>query len=295
MAITIDTRISSCVTNTTALNALKNEARKYPLMSVEEEVAAFTEYNAETDEKKRQAIKKRIATANLGFLISLAQKFSHDGDRVAELVSVGIDGMYKAIDKFDVSRGFKFISCAVYWIRASFSEFFNSSDSNLVRRTNNTIVGSKDAHIRERFYQEEHREPTEDELLEALEEEYGIKLRNKLDVVQIRHKSIDEKINSDDDSTFADTAEFSGATASRNEYEDTADKEQLSFVVSRLLPLLTIKEQDIVRKYFGIDCDEMCAEAIAEELGYTPERIRQIVTNEIPKKLRSKAKRLMAM
>lgn len=294
MATAINTRITSCVTNTTALNALKNEARRYPLMSIEEEVAAFTEYKAETDEKKKQALKEKIATANLGFLISLAQKFSRDGDRVAELVSIGIEGMYKAIDSFDTSLGFKFISFAVYKIRATFSEYFNTT-ANFVRRTNNAKVGSKDKKIRERFYQEEHREPTEDELLEALEEEYGIRLRDKLDVVEIRHKSIDEKVNSDDDSTFADTAEFSGMTATRNEYEDTADREQLSFVVSRLMPLLTIREQDIVRKYFGIGCDEMSAEAIAEDLGYTPERIRQIVTKEIPQKLRGKAKRLMAM
>ena len=287
MEYNINTKIAVRTNRTNALDSLTADIRKYPIMSVEEEIEAFEALSAAQSEEERNALKKKIANANLRFVLSVAKKYSSDGDTVAELVSIGTIGLYRAIDNFDVSKGFKFISHAVNWIRAMFSEHFRG-DANFVRRSNNVKIGSKDIRIAERFIQTEMREPTEQEIIDALAEEYGIEVKNKIDVVRVKTDFISERLNNEDDSTAEESGEFATATASHNEYEDEIEHEAQRAAVKKILRMLTVKEQDIVCRYFGIDCEEETAEALAERFDCTPERIRQIVVNEIPKKVRAR-------
>ena len=285
MEYTINTRISTRVNNTDALTALKAGIRKYEVMSSDEEIEAFEALAAATSDDERNAIKQRIANANLRFVLSVAHKYSSDGDKVAELVSIGTIGLYRAIDTFDISKGFKFISHAIHWIRAEFCEFFRS-DANFVRRSNNAKIGTKDRRIVERYLQTEQREPTEDELIEALEKEYGIEVKNRLDVVRVRTDFISESMNSDDDSTVEDSGEFATATATTNDYEAEIEREAQKALVAKIMSRLTVREQEIVSRYFGIDREAQDTSIIAEEFGLTEERVRQLVVNDIPKKMR---------
>lgn len=287
----INTTTATRVVNTNALTTLKADIRRYPIMSVEEEISAFNALSAAKTEEERNAIMKEIANANLRFVLSVAQKYSSDGDKVAELVSVGTIGLYRAMESFDLTRGFKFISHAVSWIRAEFAAFFRT-DANMVRRSNNGIIGSKDKKIAERFFQTEFREPSEEEIIEALEDEYGIKVKYKGDVVKIRTKSINDKANGEDESTYEDTEEYNTATAVRNDYEGEMEREHLSTAVDNILSVLPIKTQSIIRKYFGIGCEEQTLESIAEEFGYTAERVRQIVVNTA-KSLKGRAMKVL--
>lgn len=285
MEYTINTRISTKVNNTDALTALKADIRKYRVMSNDEEVEAFEALAAAKSDAERTYLKQKIANANLRFVLSVAQKYSNDGDRVAELVSIGTIGLYRAIDTFDVSKGFKFISHAIHWIRAEFCEYFRT-DANFVRRSNNAAIGTKDKRIIERFLQTEQREPTEDELIEALESEYGIEVKNRVDVVRVRTDFISENINGEDDSTVEDSGEFATATASTNDYEAEIEREAQKALVAKIMSRLTVREQEIVSRYFGIDREAQDSSVIAEEFGLTEERVRQLVVNEIPKKMR---------
>lgn len=285
MEYTINTRISTKVNNTTALTALKADIRKYNVMTSDEEIAAFDALKAAKSEEERIYLKRKIANANLRFVLSVAQKYSSDGDKVAELVSIGTIGLYRAIDTFDVTKGFKFISHAIHWIRAEFCDYFRT-DANFVRRSNNAIIGTKDKRVAERFLQTEQREPTEDELIEALEKEYGIEVKNRLDVVRVRTDFISESMNSDDDSTVEDSGEFATATASHNDYEYEIEREAQKALVAKVMSRLTIREQEIISRYFGIGREEQDASVIAGEFGLTEERVRQLVVNEIPKKMR---------
>lgn len=285
MEYTINTRISTKVNDTAALSALKADIRKYTLMTPEEEIEAFEALAAAKSESERTAIKQKIVNANLRFVLSVAQKYSTDGDRVAELVSIGTIGLFRAIDCFDVTKGFKFISHAIYWIRAEYYEYFRT-DANFVRRSNSAKIGIKDRKIAERFFQEQHREPTENELIEALEKEYGIKVKNRMDVVRVRTDFIEDKMNSEDDSTVENNGEFAMATASHNEYEDEIERESQRDIVAKIMSNLTIREQEIVSRYFGIGTEAQDASVIAEAFGLTEERVRQLVVNEIPKKVR---------
>ena len=287
MEHTINTRLTTRVNNSDALTALKAGIRQYDVMTIDEEIDAFDALKNAVSDDERNAIKAKIVNANLRFVLSVAQKYSSDGDTVAELVSLGTIGMYRAIENFDASKGFKFITHAVHWIRAEYSEYFRG-DANFVRRSNNSKIGSKDSRIVERFLQTEMREPTEDELIDALAEEYGIEVKSKVDVVRIKTDFIGDKMNSEDDSTMEENGEFAMATASHNDFEDEIEREAQRAVVKKILRMLTVKEQDIVCRFYGIDCEEQTAESIADELGCTAERVRQIVMNEIPKKVRAR-------
>lgn len=287
MEYTINTKIAVRINRTNALDALTADIRKYPVMSFDEELEAFDALASAQSEDERNAIKRRIANANLRFVLSVANKYSSDGDTVAELVSIGTIGLMRAMDSFDVSKGFKFITHAVHWIRAEYAEYFRG-DANFVRRSNNAKIGLKDARIVERFLQTEMREPTEQELIDALAEEYGIEVKNKLDVVRVKTNFISEALNSEDDSTAEESGEFATATATYNEFEDEIEREAQRETVKKIMHMLTVREQDILCRFYGIDCEEETAETIAERYGYTPERIRQIVVNEIPKKVRAR-------
>lgn len=288
---TVRTNTAVVTRNTIALERLTNDIRRYKVMDVEEEVSAFERYAAAKSESERQAIKAEVINANLRFALSIAKKYAKDGDKIAELVSVATIGMSRAFDTFDVSMGFKFISHAIHWIRAEFNVFFNT-DNNIVRQSNSFKVGSKGKKIAERIIQSEQREPTEEEILEALESEYGIKVK-AVDVINVRKSSIDERISSEDDATVADSGEFAMATASRNDYEREIERESITDMVSRLIGILPVREQDIVKKYFGIGYEhEYDMETIAAEYGYSAERIRQIIMNTALPKLRKAAKRI---
>jgi RNA polymerase primary sigma factor len=293
MSRIMDTTATTATNNTAILTMLTNDIRRHKVFSAEEEIEKFDEF-AHAEGAAKDAIRRQIANANLRFVLSVAKKYSNDGDTVAELVSEGTIGLYRAIDTFDVSKGFKFISHAVYWIRAAISEYYRSTES-IVRRSNNAKIGSKDKAIREKFFQTEMREPSEQEIIDALESEYGITVKDKTDVVTIKKTRLDAKVSADDDATVAEVGEVATATAATNDYVRVAEKEDAEFRVNRLLSSLSVREQNIVCRKFGIGYDrEYELEEIAEELGYTAERCRQILQDCLSK-LRQKEKFYTAM
>ena len=289
---TMNTNLATVTVMTDSLSRLTADIRKYPVLTLDEETELFSQY-ANASESEKAVIKERIVNCNLRFALSVAKKYAKDGDFVCELMSYATIGLMKAVDAFKVELGFKFISFAVHKIVAEFSEYFRT-DANLVRRTNNAIVGEKDKKIAERFFKENFREPTEDEILETLETEYGIVV-DKYDVVNVKTTSIDSTISSDDDAcTVADSGEIAIATASVNEYEKETEQEDLSYKIKKLLNGLSVREQDIVCRKFGIGFDrEYELDEIATELGYTHERCRQILNASLAK-LKGRAIKVMA-
>ena len=178
----------------------------------------------------------------------------------------------------------------MFWIRAEFSEYFRG-DANFVRRSNNAKVGSKERAIRERFFQTEMREPSEEEILAALKEEYGIVLTDKIDVIRVRTNSLDERVSSEEEATVGEVGEIALATATRNGYEEESEREDTEYRVRQLLDGLSVREQEIVCRKFGIGFDrEYELDEIAEALDYTNERVRQILAQALAKmKGRNKA------
>lgn len=294
MARVIDTTITNTTTNTKALLALTAEIRRYDVLSAERESELFSEF-ATAGESRKAEIRKEIANANMRFVLSVAKKYSGDGDKVCELVSIGTMGIYKAVDTFDLSRGFRFISHAVHWIRAEISEYFRSEDA-LVRRSNNAKIGGKENAVRQRFLQTEMREPSEDEIIDALESEYGIKVLDKCDVVKVTTARLDDNVSTDGDGdTLSEIGEVAMAMASVNGYERESELEDARYRAARLLDGLSFRESEIICRKFGIGYErEYELDEIADTLGYTHERVRQILRDTLTK-LRGKERVLSAL
>lgn len=288
---TLNTTLATATNNTDSLTRLTADIRKHNVLTVEEEVEKFSEY-AVADSARKEELKKEIANANLRFVLSVAKKYSDNGDKVCELVSIGTIGLYKAIETFDLTLGFRFISHAVYWIRAEISDYYRNDDC-FVRRSNNAKIGSKDTAIREKFYKTEMREPSEEEIIDALESEYGIKVLDKVDVIKVKSVYLDDTASSDDDAcTLGEVGEIALATASRNEYERQVEREDAEYKVARLLKVLSFREQEIVTRKFGIGYERPYElDEIAETLGYTNERCRQLLKSALAK-LKDKSERL---
>ena len=172
MARTINTALHTNNTNRTEnFDRLTADIRSESMLTAEEEQSLFEEY-ATASESRRLAIKQRIATANLRFALAVAKQYTGDADLLSDLVSVATFGLYKAVEDFRLGKGFKFISFAVHKIRAEFSEYFRT-EANLVRRTNNSVIGNKDLKVAEKLYNTLQREPSEDEIADALKAEFG--------------------------------------------------------------------------------------------------------------------------
>jgi RNA polymerase primary sigma factor len=135
------------------------------------------------------------------------------------------------------------------------------------------------------------REPSEEELIDALEKEYGIKVLNRVDVVKIKTTSMDERVSSDGESdTLGEVGEVALATASRNGCERAEELEEAEYQSKRLMRCLSFREQQVVCRKFGIGYDrEQELEEIADALGYTAERCRQILKEALAKMKRKQA------
>jgi len=288
----INTTATATVTMTDSLARLVADIRRYNTLTQDEEAELCSEYKI-AEGARKEALKQKLVNANLRFVLSVAKKYSKDGDFVCELVSIGTMGLIKSLDDFDVTRGFKLISFAVHKIYAEISEYFRT-DANLVRKTNNAIIGGKDKKVAEKLYKENFREPTEDEIVEALEKEYGLSV-DRADVVAVRATSLDSNVSSDDDAcTVAESGEVAMTTATRNDYEAVMDAEDLSVKTQKLLNGLSVREQDIVCRKFGIGYDrEYELDEIADELGYTHERCRQLLKGALAK-MKTRAVKVMA-
>ena len=203
--------------------------------------------------------KERLVTANLRFVVSVAKQYQHQGLTLTDLIDEGNIGLVKAAEKFDETRGFKFISYAVWWIRQSI----------LLSKINQEI---------NRFEQLHQRRPSVTELAELTQiDEAKIEQTAKADS---HHMSIDAPFGEDDDNSMADMLSSGDDTRT----DKQVDYESLTSDLENVLrSVLKDRELKIVRECFGIGCQERGLEEIGAEMGLTRERVRQIREKSIAK------------
>ena len=211
-----------------------------------------------------------------------------------DLVSVATFGIYRAIDAFDAKKGLRFLSYAVHWMRAEISEYYDT-DAQLVRNKMQHKVGARATVVNDKFYAENGRFPSEEELVEILESEYNVELKKRSDVLRHSYTSLNSKID-EDGATLEEVGEVAMATSCRNEYEDSIESEDNAHILEKLLSTLPLRNRTILEMsvgmgdYEGIERDD---DAIAEELGLTRERVRQIRLNSLAA-LKERAKKVLA-
>ncbi|MBQ2413509.1 MAG: RNA polymerase sigma factor RpoD/SigA [Rikenellaceae bacterium] len=277
-------KITKSITNreSASLDKYLQEIGKEDLITVEEEVEL-----AQRIKKGDQEALEKLTKANLRFVVSVAKQYQNQGLSLPDLINEGNLGLIKAAEKFDETRGFKFISYAVWWIRQSILQAL-AEQSRIVRLPLNQVGSlNKINKAFARFEQENERTPSPEELAKALElpkEKISDTLR-----VAGRHVSVD--------APFADGEDNSLLDVLVNTDSPNADRglinESLSTEVERALSTLTDREKDIIKYFFGIGCQEMTLEEIGEKFGLTRERVRQIKEKAIRRLRHSSRSKLL--
>lgn len=270
---------------TPEIEAYLRSIRKYQPLSQEEENEVFKMYHSNDPDAKKKAI-DTLVNANQRFIFSLAKDYAKgDETKILDYVNEGSIGIINAIDKFDQTRGFKFISFAVWYIRQAMTNYAQTTDLFL-RKSNNAKIGNNILKIRTAFFQENHREPTTDEIKEGLAKK-GIKIKEDKDLEDVVRNSLDSVWG--DESTFENNPRYIQHSAIQNEYEKEMDDEDNKSVVGKLLQTLDERSQLVIKQLFGIGYESpVDIEVVAENLGLTPTRVGQI-KNAALKKLASVA------
>ncbi len=267
-------KITKSITNreSASLDKYLQEIGREDLISVDREV----ELAGRIRNGDRAALEE-LVRSNLRFVVSVAKQYQNQGLSLPDLINEGNLGLIKAAEKFDETRGFKFISYAVWWIRQSILQAL-AEQSRIVRLPLNQVGSmNKINKALQRFEQEHERRPSAEELAEALDLPVD-KIAETLKMSG-RHVSVDAPFVEGEDNSLIDVMV--------NEDSPNADRglinESLSTEINRALATLTPREADILRKFFGIGTPEKSLEEIGDELHLTRERVRQIKEKAIHK------------
>ena len=270
----INTNSCSLVRRTEGLNAYLADIRNYKVLSPEEESDLFAEYEFASEYRKSQ-IKTQIINSNQRFVYACAKRFSSKAETIMDMVDEANLGLAEAFDRYDPTMGFRFLTFAQSYVKRGIYNYLK--DSKLIQRSNETVVGIRLNKIRERFLAENCREASDEEVIEILDKEYGITVKNVRDVQSVSVDYIDNPISSDDDTTLADVGDFASVTSSTNEYEETIRQESIKEKIDTALLTISPRNREIVKRLFGIDCDrEYTPDDVAEEFGMTTTRVMQI-------------------
>ena len=277
-------KITKSITNreSASLDKYLQEIGREDLVTVEEEV----ELAGRIRNGDRAAL-DRLTKANLRFVVSVAKQYQNQGLSLPDLSNEGNLGLIKAAEKFDETRGFKFISYAVWWIRQSILQAL-AEQARIVRLPLNQVGSlNKINKAYQRFEQEHERKPSAEELAEELD----IPVEKIADTLKMsgRHVSVDAPFVEGEDNSLIDVMV--------NEDSPNADRglinESLRREIDRALTGLTPREADILRKFFGIGVPEKTLEEIGIDLDLTRERVRQIKEKAIHKLQMSSRSRVL--
>jgi RNA polymerase primary sigma factor len=260
-------KITKSITNreSASLDKYLQEIGREDLITVEEEV----ELAQAIKKGDRQALEK-LTRANLRFVVSVAKQYQNQGLSLPDLINEGNLGLIKAAEKFDETRGFKFISYAVWWIRQSILQAL-AEQSRIVRLPLNQVGSlNKISKALQKFEQENERRPSAEELAVVLD----IPVEKVTDSLKVsgRHISMDAPFVEGEDNSLLDVLVNDDApVADRKLINESLQKE-----IDRSLSTLTERESDIIKMFFGIGCQEMTLEEIGDKFQLTRERVRQI-------------------
>lgn len=272
-----------------------NDIRRFDgSIKPKDEATLFYYYKNGTKEEKAEA-RKIIIEGNQRFVVSVARAYATNNN-LMDLINEGNIGLMEAVDAFDPNvkvngKTVKFITFAVHYIRRAINQFKVNNDA-IVKKNNISKTYHVLSRARNKFLQENGRQPTTDELKDLVNKEYDLKINDSADMLDLRVTYIDENASDDDDdANLADLATFNSYSASGNGYERTESNDYNKAMVTSLLKVLTPREQRIIKMAFGIgEYRELTNDEIAERIGLTTERIRQMRTS-IMKRLREEFKK----
>ena len=260
-------KISKSITNreSASLEKYLQEIGHQDLLTADEEV----ELAQQIKKGDRKAL-ERLTKANLRFVVSVAKQYQNKGLSLPDLINEGNLGLIKAAERYDETRGFKFISYAVWWIRQSILQAI-AEQSRIVRLPLNQ-VGSVNRIARElnKFEQENERKPSVEEMADRIdlpEEKIAEAMK-----INTHHVSMDAPFADGEDNSLLDFLPNTDSPSTDN----VLDQESLRTEIGRVLDVLNDREQKVIKAFFGIGVQEMTLEEIGDKYNLTRERVRQI-------------------
>ena len=260
-------KITKSITNreSEALDKYLQEIGKEEMISVEEEVEL-----AQRIRKGDRKALERLTKANLRFVVSVAKQYQNQGLSLPDLINEGNLGLIKAAEKFDETRGFKFISYAVWWIRQSILQAI-AEQSRIVRLPLNQVGSvNKINKVLSKFEQENERRPSVEEISEKLDLP-----EDKIDEamsVNSRHVSVDAPFVDGEDNSLLDVLINDDAPMA----DKTLVMESLKAEINNALKTLNDRERNVIEAFYGINQPELTLEEIGSKYNLTRERVRQI-------------------
>ena len=253
--------------NNISVNNYLKEVNRYPMATVDEEVTLAQRIRQ--GGKEADKARKRLVEANLRFVITVANQYHQPNMDLSDLISEGNIGLIKAAELFDETRGFKFISYAVWWIRQSISSAICENGRAIRLPLNQQALLNKYFILMNKTIQKDQREPTPAEFAEFADiSEYKASM-----LIEQNYKtlSMDAPLSEDTGTSVGDLVSSGSKT------DEPLDKESLHQDIAAILNhILTAKEREIILRSFGIGCKEEGLEDIGVSLGLSRERVRQI-------------------
>ena len=260
-------KITKSITNreSASLDKYLQEIGHEEMISIEEEVEL-----AQRIRKGDRKALERLTKANLRFVVSVAKQYQNQGLSLADLINEGNFGLIKAAEKFDETRGFKFISYAVWWIRQSILQAIAEQSRIILLPLNQVSSVNKINKVLNKFEQENERRPSIDEIAQDTDipEEKIIEAFK----VNTHHISVDAPFHDDDESSLLDVIPNDAIPST----DKSLVEESLRAEIGRVLDILEDREKKVIEAYFGINQREMTLEEIGSKYGLTRERVRQI-------------------
>lgn len=280
-------KISKSITNRelASLDKYLADIAKEEMVSPEEEVQL-----AQRIKNGDEIALERLVKSNLRFVVSVAKQYQNQGLSLPDLINEGNMGLIKAAKRFDETKGFKFISYAVWWIRQSILQAV-AEQSRLVRLPLNQVGAlSKIKKTSSRLEQLYHRQPTVKEIADELDiPEHKVMAAFRMNAKEV---SMDAPLNDDEDMLLIDTIIPEGADAT----DDSVARNLDGIELRRVMSVLTDKEREIINLYFGIDVSHnYTLEEIAYRLDLTRERVRQIKDKALKKLKQGPSRHLLRM
>jgi len=279
-------KITNLITNRDSATIEKyfNDISKVELLLPEEEVEL-----ARRIKQGDQVALERLVKANLRFVVSVAKQYHHSKVPLNDLINEGNLGLIKAAKMYDETKGFKFISYAVWWIRQSIMDALNNT-SRIVRIPANKIgelskISQASSHMEQRF----EREPTIEEVAEFM----GINVDDikSANTASIRQSSLDAPFEEDEGNSLLDVISNPDADAADSLL---TDRDSLRIELERLLSVLSEREREVIKQAFGLGYEyTLSLEDIADNLGLTRERVRQIKESALRKLRNNSGTRLL--
>ena len=260
-------KISKSITNreSASLEKYLQEIGHQDLLTADEEV----ELAQQIRKGDRKAL-ERLTKANLRFVVSVAKQYQNKGLSLPDLINEGNLGLIKAAERYDETRGFKFISYAVWWIKQS--NIKDKAEQNRIVRHPLNQVGSVNriARILNKFEQENERKPSVEEMADRIdlpEEKIAEAMK-----INTNHVSMDAPFADGEDNSLLDVLPNTDSPSTDN----VLDQESLRTEIGRVLDVLNDREQKVIKAFFGIGMQEMTLEEIGDKYNLTRERVRQI-------------------